>query len=282
MIHLYTICWNEIDMLGFFFRHYDAWVDRYVIYDNGSTDGSLELLGWHPKVEVRRFERAHPDSFVLSHQALHNEAWKESRANADWVIVTALDEHLHVGGRTVLDYLVECKELGITAVPALGYQMLSERYPAPGDWLCATCMWGAPWSAMDKLSIFNPDAIVETGFTVGRHSADVRGNVRLPDRDELMLLHYKYLDFDRTLHRHRALGRAIGDHDISQGWGFHYGWSAERLREDWERFMTQAIDVAAPGFQPSRAHESAPWWRVGKNDEGLECDGEKPPVTNRE
>ena len=29
-------------MLAFFFRHYDPWVDRYVIYDDGSTDGSLE------------------------------------------------------------------------------------------------------------------------------------------------------------------------------------------------------------------------------------------------
>ena len=28
-----------------------------VIDDNGSTDGSLELLGRHPKVEVRRFQR---------------------------------------------------------------------------------------------------------------------------------------------------------------------------------------------------------------------------------
>lgn len=262
MIHLYTVCWNEVDMLGFFFRHYDSWVDRYVIYDDGSTDGSLERLGLHPKVEVRRFERTYQESFVLSHQALHNQAWKESRGKADWVIVTALDEHLHVGGRNISEYLVECKELRITAVPALGYQMISEHYPDPGEWLCTTRTWGAPWSSMNKLSIFNPDSVVETGFAVGRHSADLRGDLRLPRRDELMLLHYKYLDFDRTLQRHRAQRCAIGDSDILRGWGFEYGWSAERLREEWESFRAQAIDVAQPGFQPWRSHESAPWWRV--------------------
>ena len=262
MIHLYTVCWNEVDMLGFFFRHYDSWVDRYVIYDDGSTDGSLELLGQHPKVEVRRFQRTRQESFVLSQQILHNEAWKESRRKADWVIVTALDEHLHVGGCRMADYLVRCKRLGITAVPAFGYQMISERYPAAGDWLCATCTWGAPWSVMNKLSIFNPDAVVETGFAIGRHHANPQGDFRLPQRDDVMLLHYKYLDFDRTLERHRAQGRAIGDHDSSRGWGFQYGWSAERLREEWEHFKAIAVDVAQPGFEPGRGHEPPPWWRV--------------------
>ena len=54
---LYTLCWNEADMLPFFFNHYDTWVDRYYIHDDGSTDGSLDILHAHPKVEVRRFER---------------------------------------------------------------------------------------------------------------------------------------------------------------------------------------------------------------------------------
>ncbi len=51
-VHLYTLCWDEADMLGFFFRHYDSWVDRYVVYDDGSIDGSLTILAGHPKVEL--------------------------------------------------------------------------------------------------------------------------------------------------------------------------------------------------------------------------------------
>ena len=63
-------------MLGFFFRHYDEWVDRYVIVDDGSTDGTLDLLHAHPKVEVRSFERT-PDSFVHAQTELNNHAWKD-------------------------------------------------------------------------------------------------------------------------------------------------------------------------------------------------------------
>jgi glycosyltransferase involved in cell wall biosynthesis len=94
-VDLYTICWNEERMLPFFFRHYDALVDRYVVHDDGSSDATLSLLAAHPRVERRRFPRSVADSYVLSAQALHNTAWKESRGRADWVILTAIDEHLH-------------------------------------------------------------------------------------------------------------------------------------------------------------------------------------------
>jgi Glycosyl transferase family 2 len=52
-IDLYTRCWNDADMLGFLFRHYDPLVQRFVVYDDGSTDDSLEILRSNPKVEVR-------------------------------------------------------------------------------------------------------------------------------------------------------------------------------------------------------------------------------------
>ena len=43
-IHLYTLCWNDRRMLPHFFRHYSFLVDRFFVFDNGSTDGSLQLL----------------------------------------------------------------------------------------------------------------------------------------------------------------------------------------------------------------------------------------------
>ena len=63
-IHLYSQSWNEGRLLPFFFRHYDPFVERYVFYDDNSSDATLDLLGRHPRVEVRRFERTDPSSFV--------------------------------------------------------------------------------------------------------------------------------------------------------------------------------------------------------------------------
>jgi len=83
-IHLYTICWNEADMLKYFFRYYDELVDRYVFFDDGSTDQTLSILENHPKAEVRPLVRLNnKDSYVLAAQQVHNSCWKESRG---WLI----------------------------------------------------------------------------------------------------------------------------------------------------------------------------------------------------
>jgi hypothetical protein len=113
-------------MLGFLFRHYDPLVQRFVVYDDGSTDDSLEILRSNPKVEVRPTPPySDPDSRILSGTSILECCWKESRGVADWVIVTDIDEHLY-HHRDLEGYLKTCKERGVTIIPALGYQMLAE------------------------------------------------------------------------------------------------------------------------------------------------------------
>ena len=65
-IHLYTFGWNEMRMIGFFFRHYEPFVDKFIFFDDGSSDGTPELLASKKNVEVRPFTYAFPDSFKRS------------------------------------------------------------------------------------------------------------------------------------------------------------------------------------------------------------------------
>ena len=64
-IDLYTISWNERRMLPFFLDYYGAWVDRIVVFDDASDDGTAEALARHPKVDLRPFPPK-GDSFVLA------------------------------------------------------------------------------------------------------------------------------------------------------------------------------------------------------------------------
>jgi len=228
-------------MLPFFFRHYDPLVSQYFIFDDHSSDGSLDLIRTHPNVEVEPFVRSDLDSFTLSELSISNECWKRSRGSADWVIVIDIDEHLFHPNITAL--LMRYKALGISIVPALGYQMISEEFPRPGAMLCEAHTCGAPWDIYSKLTLFDPSAITEIEYGVGRHHASPRGCVTAPARDELLLLHYKFLGFARTHARHQQQRSGLRCKDLESGWGYQYCWSEEELRNAWREFARNAIDV---------------------------------------
>jgi glycosyltransferase involved in cell wall biosynthesis len=256
-IHLYTILWNEEDMLPFFFRHYDSVVDRYVAYDDGSTDNTLEMLAAHARVEIRPLVRAHPTSYVLSAQALHDSMWKESRGSADWVIITAVDEHLYhpIGLRS---YLRLAGYRGITAVPAVAFQMVTDTFPSTDEYLARTRRFGAPLDLYNKLSVFNPEALTETHYAVGRHLADPEGRVHYPKRDQLLLFHYKYLGIDYLHHRYALLGSKLGVTDREHGFGYHYHVDRAKLETELAEVRRNAFEVTGGAGKRFKRQK---WWR---------------------
>jgi len=258
-IDLYTRCWNDAAMLGFFFRHYDALVQRYIVFDDGSTDASLDILASNPKVEIRRMPEGEDcESRIISSHAVVDTCWTESRGLADWVIVTDIDEHLY--HPEMKAYLAEREREGVTIIPSLGYQMLSEEFPQPGLLLCESLTRGAPFLAASKLNIFSPGAIQATRFGLGRHTADPIGDVVAPARDELRLLHYKYLGFERTQRRHEEYLTRQRKNDLKRGLGYQYSWTRDELALIWSAMAAQLVDVREP-YRLEREDGAAPlWW----------------------
>jgi hypothetical protein len=245
-------------MLPFFFRHYDPFVDHYVLFDDGSTDNTLSQLADRPNVEVRQFIWSDGDSFAFSEQSLSNQCWKETRGSADWVIVTDIDEHLF--HPSMLQYLEACSRTGITLIPALGFQMISEDVPGAEEMLCQSRVFGTPWKQMMKPSIFKPSEIEQINFSVGRHTASPVGNVRVPQRDEVLLLHYKYLNFEQTHRRHMQLATKLKAKDIRFAMGHKYRWSRDELRNDWDRIAAGALDIRTITRNAAASYSYAPWW----------------------
>lgn len=256
-VHLYALCWNDIHMLPFSFRHYEPWVERFFIFDDGSDDGSLDFLANRVDTQVLPFPRSHPGSLILSAVSLFDQVWKQSRGVADWVVITDLDEHLtHTN---MASYLGEQLAAGATAVPALGYQMICDDLPRAGSLLCRDYRMGAPWRQMSKLSIFRPDKIVETNFQPGRHQARPEGDVVFPERDDVINLHYKYLGVAHTHSRHVGARDRLGLEDKANNWGHKYNWSEAELGADFDRMRATLIDVG--GVDHHDTHHEPRWWR---------------------
>jgi hypothetical protein len=252
-------------MLPFFFLHYDNLVQRYIIYDDASTDNSREILHLNPKVELRPMPPySDPESRITSALALQESCWKESRGIADWVIVTDIDEHLY--HPNIQQYLAYCRMQGVTIIPALGYQMLSEQFPEQKELLCQSFTKGACYWLYSKLNIFSPNEIDALNYTPGRHKAAPTGHVVLPARDELLLLHYHYLGFERVRKRYGHFLARQRKTDIAMGFGGQYSWSSEQLRDDWNSVADRLEDISRPNLRPWKTHNGPRWWR---KDHGL-------------
>lgn len=247
-------------MLPFFFLHYDKLVQRYIIYDDGSTDNSREILRLNPKVELRPMPPySDPESRIHSALALQETCWRESRGTADWVIVTDIDEHLY--HPQMYQYLAQCRARGVTIIPALGYQMLAERFPEHKNLLCQSLTKGACYSLYSKLNIFSPSEIEAVNYAPGRHTAAPTGHVVLPARDELLLLHYHLLGFERVRKRYAQFLTRQRKTDIAMGWGGQYSSSSEQLRAAWNGVANQLVDISRPNLRPWKTHEGSRWWR---------------------
>src|SRR5205085_3098267 len=108
------------------------------------------------------------------------------------------------------------------------------------------------------------------GYGPGRHIACPTGRVVAPPTDEMLLLHYKYLNFWWTSQRHQMLRLGLGRKDVENGWGVQYSYTDREYETEWEMFSRLAIDVRTA--KGSSDYFIPRWWDRYRNREKTDAD----------
>jgi glycosyltransferase involved in cell wall biosynthesis len=238
-IDLYGTCWNEERMIPFFLRHYEPIADRIVIFDDGSSDRSIELWQQSAKVELRQLEQGESSNVTTLMEM--NRCWKESRGHADWVIIADIDEFIY--HPRLRDYLAECTTNAFTILQPIGIDMISADFPNRDSDLTKTVRRGVPLRFMDKPAIFDPNAIEEMNYEVGRHEASPLGRVVFPPTRQVKLLHYKHLGAEYLVARTKQLRGRKTQLDRDRAWGVHLERSPEELQTSLAILLERAREV---------------------------------------
>jgi len=246
-VNVYAFCFNEERFLPFFLRHYEQFCQRIIVFDNGSTDRSIEIVTSHPKGEVVRFDtlgRVREDTF----NEIRNHAWKKDRWSVDFMVaVVDLDEFIWHPDMPGL--LERAKATGTSLPRVNGYTMCHPFFPDPHDDprpLTEIVGNGSYDACYNKRVLFDPKKIREINFSVGAHYQSPTGEVVPPNnnppgedgihapwREEdpeapLKLLHYRNFGFDEFRER------AIRFRPRSSP-GSYYGKQFDLTEEDWNR-----------------------------------------------
>jgi len=219
VVHVYALCWNEEKILPYFLRHYGGIANKIVIYDNESSDRSVEIIRSYPNTEVIPYSTDEKiDDFRWL--GIKNNAWKKSRGKADWVIVVDADEFLFHHDLT--GCLKRYRQKGITISVPVGYEMVSDTFPESAGMIYDEVKLGVQNNVFDKMCIFDPNAIYEINYNVGCHKAAPRGILNFDINRELKLLHFNFLGLDYLLERYASRKARLSEYQIKHGFGLHF------------------------------------------------------------
>jgi glycosyltransferase involved in cell wall biosynthesis len=238
-VHVYTMAWNEEVMLPHFLNHYQIF-DKIVVYDNESDDKSAELLDAHEKVD-RRVIATNGKKVQGALTNFKNNAWKESRGVADYVIVCDTDEFLF--HPNLIDAIKRMRSQGGTIMFPEGYQMLSAESPPSDDNLLETIQVGSRDTPYDKCVLFDPNAISEINFRTGCHVCDPQGILKYFRVPGLALLHYRYLDERRVFARNLSFTQRMIPQDLAKMFSAHQRRSLSQISQAMKRFAEDSLNV---------------------------------------
>lgn len=240
-ITLYTFLYNEEHILPYFLKHYSQYVNKIIVYNNHSTDNSIQILkDWKDcEIELRHYDtnNEYDEKSLIT---IKNNCWKED--TSDYVIVCDLDEFLY--HPNLIEFIK--KQPFTDFYTPKGYQMIGEEIPTDyTKQIYDIIKIGTRDSNYDKCVLFKRKNIIDTNYTPGAHNARFKGynNLINYSGEELKLLHYKWLEFESVYQKHTHYGTRTSKHSRDHKYGQHYLIGRERMYEEYNNLKNNAKEI---------------------------------------
>jgi glycosyltransferase involved in cell wall biosynthesis len=240
-ITLYTFLYNEEHILPYFLKHYSQYVNKIVVYNNESTDNSIQILNdWKDcEIEIKDFNtNNHYDEQSL--MDLKNNCWKGG--DSDYVIVCDMDELLYhpdligfIKKQPFTDYFTPN-----------GYHMVSDEIPTDyTKQIYEIIQNGSYDHNYCKNILFKRENIIDTNYAPGAHQSHFQGTKSLINCnvEDLKLLHYKWLSPEYVADKHIHYGQRRSQHSKTRGWGSHYGLSRKSILQDFSNLKNKSTKI---------------------------------------
>lgn len=243
-IHAYTLCYNEQTLMPYFLRHYASFADEITIFDNESNDNTLSIIeDFKSKCDIPinvvtyKSDNQVNDSKYIQ---LKNMTLKLSKGKDDWIFVLDTDEliyHPHIR-----EYLEQLSEYDVIHPKA--YHMIGKELPTTDGQIYEEANNGVFDSYHSKPCILNTHRLNNISFDAGAHHLQSNATRILNwDSNEIKLLHYKWLSLQYVINNYKRNASRLSDENKRHGWGFHYMWQEDKIRQEYDQMLQNAKGV---------------------------------------
>ena len=253
MIKLFgvTFTYNESAMIPYVMKYAEhAGFDKFIVYDNESTDNTVKLLKKYPFVEVRTLRTGGKKS----NQAItdvKNTVWKEFNdiKNA-WIFIADFDEVIYYDGN-LKEYLEKAGDEGYNCLNQDMVETICKNFPDKNKFVHEGCNGGLFWGNSNtggcKMTLFKSGVFKNVKYLPGAHTVNVVLNTGLRikslNEKKIKSFHLKFIDFDYCLKRKNIANNRRGPDDIRKNYGYQYTISDSEFKEKLKTRLRKVFDI---------------------------------------
>lgn len=245
-----VLCKNEMDILPFVRKYWERISADVIVYDNGSTDGSLEYLSSIPYVTIRHFDSdGHND---IIHKEVKERAYLEYKNKYDIIIITDMDEVFYFDDFEAVSKAFVDGGFNILMTPIIS---LCEDFKPPyseDKYLHQLChkfyrqrmnhMKG--FDDFSKLSIFNTKVTDKVEMSVGQHYVKTSPDMKIMLSNNGFNLHIdKGFGLDYKYKVRQRMYANLSDTNKRYGMAIEYADSYEKLEREYKNNQENSFDI---------------------------------------
>lgn len=255
-IDLYCLCYNEEFIIPWIIQYWDKLIsdgiDLHVyVYDNNSTDKSVEMLSQYDWITINYFTTSGQDDIIQAQ--IKNSVWYNSKGKADFVVVSDFDEI--IWSNNLIEELQYMKDNGYNVLGTPWYAFCGDEMPEYDEnkYLHQLIKKGykqyinhhPSYKHLGKFMLFDPNLIDSMHYSVGCHISNPTPYIKLYETDKIVEFHInKGFSENYFVSRRKIMADNLSSTNRMNGMCTEYWQPEEKTREEYRKYQKESIDIS--------------------------------------